>query len=467
MLTSLRIQNFKSWADTGELRLAPLTGLFGTNSSGKSSILQLLLMLKQTAESTDRAQVLNFGNELTSVELGTYNDIIRGHDAGRALEFDLSWELPEALAPSNPFNLQDGRPLFETQRLNFAARIATTGNGAGSQPAVQGFEYRFDGNHSSAEMSVNMRYKTDNKRSGYDLSADGFDLRRNQGRPWLLPKPVKCYGFPDEAFAYYQNTSFLADLELSFEHQFGRVFYLGPLREYPRREYRWSGGRPSDMGRRGEKVVDALLSSQDAGPNISPGYKRKRLTLEQRVALWLKELGLIASFRVSVVAPGSNLYQVLVRRVPTAEEVPLTDVGFGVSQILPVLTLCYYVPEGSTVILEQPEIHLHPAVQAGLGDVILDAIQNRKIQVIVESHSEHMLRRIQRRIAEDAFAAHDASLYFCALNSTGVSTAEELDVDPFGNIHNWPPEFFGNDMKEIASITLAQQARRRKLAANG
>lgn len=78
----------------------------------------------------------------------------------------------------------------------------------------------------------------------------------------------------------------------------------------------------------------------------------------------------------------------------------LTDVGFGVSQVLPALILLYYVPEGSIVLMEQPEIHLHPAVQSGLANVILKVAETRNLQVIVESQSEHMLRPLQRRVAE-------------------------------------------------------------------
>jgi predicted ATPase len=111
-------------------------------------------------------------------------------------------------------------------------------------------------------------------------------------------------------------------------------------------------------------------------------------------------------------------------------EVVITDVGFGVSQILPVITLCYYVPRGSILLIEQPEIHLHPKVQAGLADVFIDAIKTRDIQIILESHSEHLLRRLQRRMAEGAFESKSASLYFCE-TGTGESVLKKLDLDLF------------------------------------
>ena len=152
------------------------------------------------------------------------------------------------------------------------------------------------------------------------------------------------------------------------------------------------------------------------------------------------------------------------QRSADAKEVLLTDVGFGVSQILPVITLCYYAPEGSILLLEQPEIHLHPSVQAGLADVFIDAIKRRNVQIIVESHSEHLLRRLQRRIAEEAFPASDAALYFCSM-SEGHSQAERLSLDLFGSIENWPKDFFGDEFGEIAETQKA--VLRRKARAHG
>ena len=176
--------------------------------------------------------------------------------------------------------------------------------------------------------------------------------------------------------------------------------------------------------------------------------------------VWLKELGLIHDFSVKPLATGGNIYQVRVQKTKSSAEVLITDVGFGVSQILPVLTLLYYVPEGSMVILEQPEIHLHPSVQSGLADVLIDAVKNRKLQIILESHSEHLLRRIQRRIADETLTAQDTALYFCAPGDNG-STIDSLEVDIFGNIKNWPKDFFGDEFNEMAAMTRSAMQRKK------
>src|SRR4051812_30887301 len=97
MLTPLRLKNFNAWEDTGEIRLAPLTVLFGNNSAGKTSIPQLLLLLKQTAESSDRKRALQLGDSRTPVDLGTYDDAVHGHDTSKPIEIELTWSLGEAL----------------------------------------------------------------------------------------------------------------------------------------------------------------------------------------------------------------------------------------------------------------------------------------------------------------------------------------------------------------------------------
>lgn len=459
MITKLAARNFKSWADTGHIRLGPITGLFGTNSSGKTSLLQLLLLLKQTADSPDRTQVLNLGDERNLVELGTFQELLFSHDLGKTLEVSLDWLLPESLTVEDP--AFKGKKLFEGETLGFSSSIQWRNGSAKDlgRAAVQEMHYCFAG--TKFGMSPSGR-----KVAEFDLyqTDANFKFVRVQGRPWKLPPPAKCYGFPDQVRAYYQNASFLSDLELQFEQLFSRVFYLGPLRDYPKRQYQWAGAQPADMGRRGERVVEALLASRESGVSYSLGRGIRRQTLEQRVAWWLKELELISSFEVRPVTEGGKLFQVWVRRHPRAAEVLITDVGFGVSQILPVITLCYYAPEGSTIILEQPEIHLHPRVQAGLADVFLDVVGQRKVQIILESHSEHLLRRLQLGIAEEKLTNTEASLYFCSTEQ-GASHLTLLELDLFGNIVNWPKDFFGDEMAEIAAMQKAILERKRRARA--
>ena len=128
--------------------------------------------------------------------------------------------------------------------------------------------------------------------------------------------------------------------------------------------------------------------------------------------------------------------------------------------------LCYYVPEGSTIILEQPELHLHPSVQAGLADVFIDVIKNRNVQILLESHSEHLLRRLQRRLAEEQIGNDDIALYFCE-NEEGESTLTRLETDMFGAIKNWPQDFFGDITGDVVSAIDAGYERKKANAIAG
>lgn len=456
MITQLAMKNFKSWRDTGDIRFAPITAFFGSNSSGKTSLLQLLLMLKQTADSSDRSQVLDLGDDRGLVELGTFPDLLWKHDRSACLEWRVQWELPQPLKVEDPAERK--RVLFEGNRLGFSACVEWRGNSEGDlgRMGVSWMAYKF------ADSVFGMKSVRQSE-TEYDLLQNHQDFKfvRSPGRAWPLPAPAKCYGFPDQVRAYYQNAGFLSDLELEFERLFSGLFYLGPLRDYPKRQYQWAGSHPADMGRRGERVVDALLSARETGKLISRGRGQKRQTLEERVAWWLKKLDLIDHFEVRPITSGGRLFQVWVRRYPSGPEVLITDVGFGVSQILPVITLCYHVPKGSTIILEQPEIHLHPSVQAGLADVLVDTATTRNVQILVESHSEHLLRRLQRRMAEEKLRPDDAALYFCSMGPDG-SRLTSLDLDPFGQIVNWPQDFFGDEFGEMAAMGRAIQRRKKE-----
>jgi len=475
MLKQLSLEGFKSWKKISNMHLTPITGLFGVNSSGKTSILQFLLMLKQTAESPDRTQIFDFGNEKSLVSLSSFENILRSYEEevevmthngkpryrkGKVrtrkfnsfspLKWELQWMLPSVLKIYDP-SKQKHTVLFSDENMALQGEIKHITR---HQFRVSEIKYEFSGHE------FGMRPKP-NKSKEYDLFAepDDFKFIHTRGRAWSLPAPAKCYGFPDQVRAYHKNAEFLSKLELEYEEMLGRIYYLGPLRQYPQREYTWAGGEPADMGQRGENAIDALLASGQKV--ISRGQGRRGFTLEEYVAHWLKKLGLIHKFSVRRIVRGSNLYHVLVQKSPKAIPVKITDVGFGVSQILPVLVICYYVPEGSTVLLEQPEIHLHPSAQSGLADVFIDAVEKRNIQIIVESHSEHLLKRLQRRIAEKKLSKDDTALYFCNIDD-GVSRLVNLDLDIFGNITNWPKDFFGDSFGEMAATTKAIMERKRK-----
>ena len=450
MLTRLRLQNFKGWQDTGDIPLKPITGFFGTNSSGKTSLIQALLLLKQTAESRDRGLVFDFGDRDTLVNLGDFDSVVYEHNPNHTLKIALDWSASKPLRIAN--TRTKDQAIIESKCLGFELSTRKMADSSARPLAVDRMAYRVG----DAVFGMSRNGNAD-----YTVFTEGTDFKftRRRGRAWPLPSPIKCYGFADQVRTYFRDGGFVADLELGLEQCLQQVRYLGPLRAYPQRTYSWSGAQPADMGLAGEFVVDAILGSREWGEPIHLGRGKPSVTLEQYVAQWLNEIGLIDGFRVDPITKGGRLFEVKVRKTRKSSEVLLPDVGFGVSQILPALVLCFYAPPGSTVILEQPEIHLHPKAQSALADILIDAYQKRQVQILLESHSEHLLNRLQRRIAEEKIASDDVSLYFCSASDDGLAL-ETLELDQYGNIKNWPKNFFGDQFGEISAMRKAGLKRR-------
>ena len=447
MFTDMRVRNFKSWQDSGSIATAPVTGFFGTNSSGKTSLLQALLLLKQTAESIDRRQVLNLGDDRSHMQLGVMTDIIHNHDEESRLSFDFSWSDPQLA-----FDLRGELPRPEVLSEASFSFHTEIGLDQKNGPYIEESSY-------TAE-SIGVRYFRSVSSRMYDISVsvDGDEeyLQRHRGRPPSgFPPPVRYYGFPDSVFARYQNSDFLSYFPESLERLFDKLYYLGPLRQRPQRLYEWQGSVPSGVGMSGGRAIEALLASSYL-PKIARRPDRhgrivRNYTIRSVVQHWLRELKLADSFDIMPMVPDVGRYRVMIKPASYAAKVLLPDVGFGISQVLPVLVLLACVPEGSIVILEQPELHLHPSVQSGLADIILETARVRRAQIIVESHSEHLLMRIQRRIAEEKYVKDDVTLYFCS-HTDGRSRIERLELDEFGRIANWPREFFGDRMAEAGAM---------------
>jgi predicted ATPase len=462
MLTHLHIQNFKAWKDTGPIRLAPLTVIFGANSAGKSSLGHLLLALQQTARSTDRKRALHLGDATSLIDLGTFADCLHGHDMQQALSFELGWSLPKPLEVLDPLQPETR---YQGDRMHLDVKLVA---GKAQQPEVQALRYGLaSGRGDVLDVSL-----TRDDKPRLTLSSETYAFKMADGRKWPLEEPEKFYRLSDISMARYKNAGFLADFALATESMLERISYLGPLRKHPQRIYQWSGDMPASVGPMGEYTIAAILAAQEEGRRLNRGPKRHNQGFSEFIASWLKDLGVIHDFSVHPVAAGRKEYEVLVRTHARAPQVKLTDVGFGISQVLPALVQAFYCPPHSTVWMEQPEIHLHPQVQAELADVFISATQarengkDRDVQLIVESHSEHFLNRLQRRVAEGTVRPEDVAVYFCRREGAATEL-EPLQLNVFGDIENWPENFFGDEMADIAARTIAAMQRKKALGQQG
>ena len=333
------------------------------------------------------------------------------------------------------------------------------------QPQLRSLLYRLDG-RSSDKAELEVSHNVSESNNLVTLDCVPLKLVYAAGRKWPLEPPEKFYGFSSRTLARFQNADFMSDFVLETERLFNQLFYLGPLREHPKRIYPWAGDTPPDVGQRGELSIPALLAARELGRKLNRGPKCHYHKFDSFIAGWLVDLGVIHSFRIEPVAKGRKEYEVLIKTASGTPEVKLTDVGFGVSQVLPALIQAFYAPPHSIVWMEQPEIHLHPSVQANLADAFVSAIsanedgEPRDTQLIIESHSEHFLSRLQRRVAEGVLDPDDVAIYFVSHNGK-AARIEELEIDLYGEIDNWPEDFFGDEMGDITARTMAAISRRK------
>lgn len=491
MLHNLELENFKSWAGRHRLELGRITGLFGANSSGKSSIIHLLLLLKQTIESPDSDLVLNFGGGTNDyVDFGSFPNIVTDHDISNVIRCSINWS--EDSKTKGPYSL------IEAKTITFTSSVRAIAKRRAEEVVVDDLGYHmeltsrfFDDRH-KAELPTSMSARVARGTSDaytLDASIDGdqaltyrplkafapHGLHRFSPRAFFqITKGIKLHhqskhkGSNENAdfLEHYLSEALWADELISQTSNYAarflqRIVYLGPLRDYPHRNYAWTGATPATVGHRGEEAIQVLLAdASQRSPNVRSERNRRAVSRTATVDVvthWLRRLGIAHSLSFEQVGRGARIWEALIQQQPRATKANLADVGFGVSQVLPVIVALLSAQPGSLVILEHPEIHLHPRIQSELADLLIDIASAGEIQILVESHSEHLLARIQRRIAEanrngEGLTPEDVRLYFCKLEQ-GKSKLRRLEMQPSGVITNWPPDFFGDMLAERMALS--------------
>ncbi|MFB4391364.1 MULTISPECIES: DUF3696 domain-containing protein [unclassified Pseudomonas] len=428
MFTSLWLTNFKAWKDTGAVALTPVTMVLGTNSSGKSSLLQSLLLLKQTVQSPDRTVHLNLGgdeiNDLFS--FGDFDSVLRqGAESPRQFSISFHFQRADARVPSGGLE-------------------AWYGKTASGSVAVQELTLWTD----KREFRCVRR-----DRGAFSVFVDNEAQPRFKGRHYA---PERSISFSADAVADLdQDGPLVEDLSLSIRRELEGISYLGPLRRKPERDYPWNKSKPGDVGSDGSNAIGALLASALL-------RSEDQSYIVDGVSKWLSRMKVAQ--RLEVRQQGrSNRYELIVHRDGVACN--LRDVGIGVSQVLPVLVVAYFAAPGSTIILEEPEIHLHPLAQSILAELFVEVARQRNVQFIIETHSEHLFRRMQTLIATDKAQREDVSMYFVKRRAKNA-ILQKLEVDEFGAVSNWPENFFGDSVGEALEQAKAR-AKRMRERANG
>lgn len=228
-------------------------------------------------------------------------------------------------------------------------------------------------------------------------------------------------------FSYLLEYAASAIHFLLAEFETAKMNYVSPLRAHPKRYYML------------DKAKVALTLDTLDGDAIAEVLK-ENISLKNSVNRWLSKFKLA----VDVEAFKEVIHNVKIRQ--NGLSLDITDVGFGISQVLPIIIQGFLSKDGSLTIVEQPEIHLHPKMQADLADLFIDVVSAKKKQIIIETHSEYLLKRLRRRISEGKISANDVSIcIFHPQTEKHGASIENIDIAQKGYFE-WPEEFYDGEL---------------------
>lgn len=556
MIKKIDFANYKAF-DKGSFELKPITILLGANSSGKSSLLQLLLLFKQTINiengyesalklngkyislgdtdnifknrNTDKNLVFSFEidnnknnfqyNELSRIKRSIETEIIDIYFQLIKLEqltvkTQLEYENIRKLRYNEDMTIDEinniikeikkykrkyltkevQQPtLFEEEKLNNKIQIK---NIAYLDKNIQRIlQKEIDDYHDSyILLSTLANWKQKNFEIEYEISYSKklnnldvkritikndqislieFHVQKNQGHTkYLLKSSILSNKLLDkyrvkfgknvkfdtlnliakgdnsvESTRYrkigFENDIFNSTLlrvfnsytnRFNYEFNSTRINYISPLRAFPKRYYFLD-----------ESNVSSSLDSID-GDNLTETLK-KETNVIAKVNKWLNTFGL----SVSVEDVKEVIHRLKVNQ--NGISLDITDVGFGISQVLPIIVQGFLSKEDSVTIIEQPEIHLHPMMQAELADLFIDVVSNNNTNkgktLLIETHSESILKRLRRRIAEGKIKNTDVAIYFVHGRKKKSDSAilERIEIEEKGAF-DWPKEFYSTDFED-------------------
>lgn len=457
MLTHLKLDNFKIWRSTGAMRLAPITLLLGTNSSGKSSLIQSLLLIRQTVKGDDPSLDLNLGNpdEGDSVTLGQFKDLLSRHggesQAIKANQVGVEFKWSESGQPE--------------ETTIFSARYR---QGPGGSAELDYLRLGKDG----------QGFFVERRKPGIYRLQLGVERRPVGQSPDF--RPQRSFAFAPAAIASLgARGELIKDIGPALLDELSKIIYLGPVRRLAQRDYIWAGRMPASIGDDGAKAVDALIAS---GVALQAARRRKKknvpdapeaqpvkeasheedLPAEAQLFLqtiyWLKKMGMADGLSVRALG-GSARYELMIENQGSMSN--LKDVGVGVSQVLPVIVSALFAEPGHIVIIEEPESHLHPLAQSLLAELFAQISRERKVQFISETHSEHLFRRMQTLMARGDFVSSDCAMYFVEREGIKANLIQ-LEANSYGLVDKWPNNFFGDALGEASEQARLMFERQRK-----
>ncbi len=411
-ISSVRISNFKGVLSPCDLEIRPITIFVGANSSGKSSCIHALGAMAQTVKVTNDSRPLVLDDEFAIVHLGRFIEIIHSRSYQDVIELGIG--LPDVT--------------YYVYKQNESKR--TGGYDVEPVRAQMKSTFRFKCTKRTQEVNLDS--------AQYSLGGLTYTARRIASDGYALTveasgsTPVRTATQRESAFFFSQTAMLHASgrqaqdyvrfipmfsAQEALKSELVKCLYLGPFRQSPQRRYASRGAGPTEVGAMGEATI-TMLANETIQTRTRPHLKQ--------VAKWLRHLGLAESVDVSRIGR-SDLFDVSMK-LKDGESFPLADLGYGMSQVLPVLTQCSFAPKGATLLFEQPEIHLHTIAAKSLAGVFIETADSRDAHVVIETHSPDLVKAFMVAQRDKEIDPKDMIIYRVA-REKGESSIVPLEFD--------------------------------------
>lgn len=416
-ITRITVAGYKSIQREQSIEIRPLTILAGANSSGKSSVMQPLLLLKQTLEASyDPGPLLLDG---PNVKFTSTNQLFSRMGEGKqAKTFHVGIGIGHKVTLTTYYKRQtDGKLkiqrtiiIDEDRQKAFALQTRMT----------------------QEKMSILLSYLEEEKKI-YDEIAKSFSSRAT-----IKMRIVPNRGFLRLGMIVQEGTT---SFQLTTAHLYApllpyirHLIHLPGLRGNPERAYPVTAVGPAFPGTFENYAASVVAQWQTEKNNDKLRELGKNF----------ERLGL--TWKVTAKPINDTQVELQVGRLPRATRsgardlVNIADVGIGISQTLPVLVALLTAEPGQLVYLEQPELHLHPRAQTAMAQVLVDAAK-RGVRVVAETHSSLLLLGIQTLVAEGQLSPDIVKLHWFRRNENGATEIESADLDEAGRFGDWPEDF--------------------------
>ncbi|MHA3052094.1 AAA family ATPase [Acinetobacter sp. ANC 4640] len=454
MINKYSIENFKVFSKKVDLKFAPITLIYGPNSSGKSSIIQSLIVLKESLLSSN---VLKSNNSY--FELGSYLSVVNNHnaenkikfevdDGGTVFKFEYGYSEEHKISYLNKCNINNK----ENNLMDLDFFVKNVSKQGGNFFNISYKEQFISQIFKSRKFIEEIKQYLEDKKPILDADIDKFlkkttFTRKNN----LLPVRVSRNGndlidLKDDEIQrinsiFYQEltseiSGYINKNDRKLHGLLGNLTYIGPLRPHPKRVYQLDGVTSNTVGQNGENFLSFLAVEEKYVKSINSLLEDFNIKYEVEVV------------RSNDIIVG-DMASILLRDKKNNIQTTLVDVGFGIGQVLPIL-IEGLVKERAIICIEQPEIHLHPKLQADLANFFVKDIKsNKSNQWIIETHSESLLLRFQRLIRHKIIKPEDVSIIYVDPCEDGVKTIH-IPLDEDGDFTvAWPNGFFEERLDEM------------------